>query len=247
MEEFKGELGSYAPIKTDDGSTTYYSEAYDEAFHSTSGAVEETLYNYIEGCQIKSRPVQYIFEVGLGLGLGIELTYQELAPIRPFKMISSEIDRALVQRLKQSSPLLGDLEFSTLGDLEVATLKNEKMDLLILIGDLNQTLPKAISKGLVKNVQAIYQDPFSPKKNPDLWDVKWFSLLKEISSEDVMMATYSASVSIRKAMLKAGWSIRNRTGFAHKKSSTIACLNGESDKELLEKLESSSALPFGES
>ena len=49
---------------------------------------------------------------------------------------------------------------------------------------------------------------------------------------------------IRKAMIKAGWKILNRAGFGDKKTSTIATLLGESNKDVLKKLAQTKAGPL---
>jgi tRNA U34 5-methylaminomethyl-2-thiouridine-forming methyltransferase MnmC len=87
---------------------------------------------------------------------------------------------------------------------------------------------------------AIYQDAFSPKKNPTLWTKEWFSFLRSISTEDVILSTYSASTSIRKSLHEAGWKIQQGEKFGRKRTSTRATLNGETSAEILLQLERSS-------
>ena len=43
---------TYDKIETEDGSMTLYSHLYNEACHSTSGAINETHTHYINGCKI---------------------------------------------------------------------------------------------------------------------------------------------------------------------------------------------------
>ena len=100
--------------------------------------------------------------------------------------------------------------------------ETENRKLEVFIGDLNQT--HLMIKNLLNNIHAIYQDPFSPKKNPDLWCVEWFKFLKTISSNEVILSTYSASHSVQKNLAEAGWHVLSAPGFAHKRSSTRATL-----------------------
>ena len=58
------------------------------------------------------------------------------------------------------------------------------------------------------------------------------------------MSTYSASSSVRKAMLKAGWQISNHSAFGRKRTFTIANPTGETAQEILDHLERSPALPY---
>lgn len=118
----------------------------------------------------------------------------------------------------------------------------------ILIGDGRKVLKHA--KYLTSHVpyKAIFQDPFSPRKNPDLWTVEWFNDLKNLAHKDVILSTYSSSTSIRKSLLEAQWILYNQKGFAHKKAMTMATLNefllGNKDQEVLRKLSMSLHLPI---
>ena len=75
MTEFKGNLGNYKIIKTDDNTETVWSEYFDEACHNLSGAYAETLHNYIQGCNIPdliSMELTFaVLDVGFGVGVGL--------------------------------------------------------------------------------------------------------------------------------------------------------------------------------
>jgi chorismate dehydratase len=74
------------------------------------------------------------------------------------------------------------------------------------------------------SLDVIYQDPFSPKKNPELWTTDWFEKLKKLSRPGTVLCTYSASSAVRKALGAAGWTVQSFAGFARKKQSTKAFL-----------------------
>ena len=114
----------------------------------------------------------------------------------------------------------------------------------IIVGDARKTIPWAIRENLLPKFQAIYHDPFSPQKNRSLWTVEWFKLLKEISSQDVIISTYSASSAIRKSMIAAGLIIKEQTGFGNKRSSTQAFLSGQISEKLSQHLERSPLTPI---
>jgi tRNA U34 5-methylaminomethyl-2-thiouridine-forming methyltransferase MnmC len=232
-------------VRTEDGSQTLFSEAFQEACHSTSGAREETLLHYIKGCQVETK-IQgqqslSILEVGFGLGIGFLTTYEVLASqTKPWKFLSLEIDRDLLEWFRQENlehPLLKNLVWQD--NLLIA--KNEQIELIIICGDARLELPKYLTTHPVK-WDCIYQDAFSPKKNPALWSVEWFTLLKKFSSSEVMLSTYSASTSIRKSLLEAGWHLHKGEKFGPKKTSTRANLEGPSDPEILLHLERSPAV-----
>lgn len=236
MSDFKGQLGLYRVVTTADNSPTLWSEFFDENCHSTHGAYAETLNNYVETCGITEHigpgPL-VILEVGFGLGMGLKATIENAKG--PIHFVSLELDQQLVLWAKQNLPITG-LDWSGLSPTEYGyTLKYHHHRLDILIGDARQTLPKWDGP----KFHAIYQDPFSPKKNPMLWSVEWFEQLKNKSEENVIMATYSASVMIRKAMLMAGWHPHSLKGFTGKRERTIARLVGPVDEKLERRLRAS--------
>jgi tRNA U34 5-methylaminomethyl-2-thiouridine-forming methyltransferase MnmC len=112
----------------------------------------------------------------------------------------------------------------------------------IFIGDGRKTIPLAYSQNLLPKFTAIFQDAFSPKKNPALWTVEWFLELKRLSSLEVYLSTYSASVSVRKSMLVAGWHIENCKGFGQKRTMTKGRLIGSTDNGLSAELKKSPTL-----
>jgi tRNA U34 5-methylaminomethyl-2-thiouridine-forming methyltransferase MnmC len=250
--DFKGILGKYRVVETQDHSQTLWSEHFDENCHSLAGADEETCYNYVNGCQVplklENGPVE-LLEVGFGPGKGVTNTYQQLEqapPGHPLTFVSLELDPELVlwaaknnNESFQHFPSLTDLKRHQHGEQEWFEAEKKGNTLIVLIGDARKVLPLWCKKRN-PSFNVIYQDPFSPKKNPTLWSKQWFELLKKYSRHDVIMSTYSASISIRKAMLEAGWIIENRKGLKTKRSSTRARLTGEQDYAIVEKLNSSS-------
>ena len=221
-------MKNYKVVQTDDGSITYYSELYGENCHSLSGAKEETLTHYINGCQVIQKASLSksltILEVGLGTGLGYELTLEALKDFSiPIHFISLEIDQELVDLFHQN---------------HTSPTKNIKVT--IVQGDARKTLPKYLKENKIK-FNCIYQDAFSPKRNADLWTLEWFQLLKEYSSEDCILSTYSSSSSIRKTLCEAQWALSEGEKFGTKRSSTRAHAQGVTEQTILEKLSRSPA------
>ncbi|MFL5784933.1 MAG: tRNA (5-methylaminomethyl-2-thiouridine)(34)-methyltransferase MnmD [Bacteriovoracaceae bacterium] len=221
----------YEEIITEDGSSTLFSTRFGEACHSTTGARAETLLHYIEGCRIKEKAQNEtltILEVGFGLGLGLLTTYEETKNL-PAKIffLSLEIDPELVKWFSETykdHPLFHDPKFS----------------FHVVIGDARKELPNYLLQNPVK-WNAIYQDAFSPKRNPVLWTREWFTLLREHSCPDVLLSTYSASSSIRKSLVEAGWKLYAGEKFGPKRTSTRAKLTGETENAITESLARSPA------
>jgi tRNA U34 5-methylaminomethyl-2-thiouridine-forming methyltransferase MnmC len=234
------DIPNYQWILTEDQSYTLFSEAFGESCHSTTGARSETILHYIKGCEVEAKlhrgPIT-ILEVGFGLGVGLQTTLERLqGHPHEWTFISLEIDRELVNWFIQENDLSGEWKKLEGFDYFQTTLKNCR--LIILVGDGRLTLPLFMRNNSLK-WNAIYQDAFSPKRNPLLWTMEWFELLKNHATDDVIMSTYSASSSIRKSMMEAGWKISKGDKFGPKRTSTRARLIGESDQDILIHLKNS--------
>ena len=253
---FNGSLGHYKVIKTKDQSHTLFSEAFNEACHSLDGAWEETSFNYLEGCGIPEKAEKLgekalsVLEVGFGLGVGLQVVcdfYEKSGPEKSFFFTSLEIDKGLIEwTLKNWHSSLPPLKGSFHSAQELDYFKGTcgRGEILILIGDARETLKKASKKKMIPSLDAIFQDPFSPKRNPSLWTVEWFEELKKISSPEVMLSTYSSSTSVRKSLEAAGWFMKNAPGFSSKRTSTRAFLEGPSDTDVIDKLKRAPIKPL---
>ncbi len=228
--KFKRIPPSYRPIETSDGSMTLFSEAFQEACHSSTGARAETLLHYVEGCRVVERsgfhsPFE-VLEVGLGLGTGLLTTLEVFPPEQRLRYLSLELDRELLNWFQDEHPELG---LSWSGD--VLHGQCGLAEITILCGDARKTL-LAYLKTTPRTFHAIYQDAFSPRRNPSLWTVEWFQLLREASHPSVILSTYSASLSVRKSLVSAGWGVLKGERFGAKRASTRAVLGLPTDPEI---------------
>lgn len=225
-------------VETADGSFTLYSERFEENCHSTAGARAETLTHYLAGCDVegllKSQETVRVLEVGFATGLGWAMT-KELAhqyPRAQLDFVSLELDDELIRWAIPAATR------HQLNDLVYYELIDGNARLRVLSGDARSTLI-SFKRYFPATFQAIYQDAFSPKKNPTLWTVEWFRLLGELSTPATLLSTYSASISIRKALTEAGWGVSMGAPFGPKRTSTRARWGASSDPTILALLERS--------
>lgn len=246
--EFKGQLGIYKIVTTEDNTQTVWSEYFNEACHNLSGAYAETLHNYIQGCellaQVKNSQELHILDVGFGVGIGLkaflDFHQEQSYHTRPCSYTSIELDEEFfLWSVKNTVP---DLVLKRYEENQTVSYQgdHQNIKITVFIGDGRLTLPRNQEK--LPHFTAIFQDAFSPKKNPALWSVEWFTFLKSVSAPSVQLATYSSSISIRKSLLKAGWSIESKKGFGQKRTMTKANLLGQTASELLEELKKSPIL-----
>jgi chorismate dehydratase len=231
-------LINYDIIITDDGSPTLFSKIYDENCHSLSGATEETNLHYIDGCKIVSASKEHfplnIFEVGFGTGLGFKLTCIALSDNKEFNFVSTEIDKDLVEYYFTSNKL--NYEYND--SLSFYIHKSNNHTLYVFIGNARDSI-KNLPSIFSEKFHAIYQDAFSPKRNSILWTTQWFEQLKNIAHEKCIMSTYSSSSSVRKSMVAAGWKLYSGEQFGKKRTSTRAVLIGETEPDILRRLDAS--------
>lgn len=231
---------NYREIITKDGSKTLWSENFQEACHSLDGAKEETLYNFLFGCEIENKIKKAlelktkslsILEVGFGAGVGVlstmEFTKKVLEKFprnerNSFKLVfhSLEIDEVLVQvfsnlKLEKKEP-------------NIYQYTDSMFEIKIIIGDARKSVThlfEQIYGQSMASYDAIFQDAFSPQKNPSLWTSEWFSDLKKISNDETILSTYCSATRVRKAMVEGGWLIENFKGFSKKRDATRCYLS----------------------
>ncbi|MBT4793489.1 MAG: hypothetical protein HON90_18090 [Halobacteriovoraceae bacterium] len=232
-------MRNYQEILTEDGSVTLYSRLYHEACHSLSGAINETIAHYVQGCELAKKatkiPHLCVLEIGFGVGVGFIQTKEELAKMNTkFTFISFEIDEELIHIFAKKHQILFKKNDN------VFSYKTNEFKLFIILGNARQTI-KQIPQITDLPVHAIFQDAFSPKRNSILWTTQWFEDLKRLAHKNCIMSTYSASSSIRKSMISAGWKLYPGEQFGSKRSSTRARLTGSNDADIMDKLTRSPA------
>lgn len=249
--DFTGKLGKYKIIETEDQTKTLWSEFFNEACHNLSGAYDETVYNYILGCQVdeqlKSRQNVHVLDVGFGVGIGLKAYIDEIKKHETqgleLTYTSMELDEDLF--LWSARETFPDYVFHKHEDTYNCQLDlkpGTHLSITVYIGDGRKTLPHAFKVGLLPKFTAIFQDAFSPKRNPMLWTVEWFDDLRIMSAPEVFLSTYSASESVRKSMIASEWKLENKKGFGQKRTMTRARLIGVTDESITADLSRSPTL-----
>jgi tRNA U34 5-methylaminomethyl-2-thiouridine-forming methyltransferase MnmC len=222
----------FTPKLTEDGSYTFFSQEFQETFHSSFGAKQEAEVRYIEPCQLQQLAARQssiqILDVCYGLGYNSAAALEAIWSVNPccqVELIALEI-AADVPRQAIQHNLLGQWQFSVASMLaELANKSKVSQDLFsaqLLLGDARQTITSLVKQNW--QVDAIFLDPFSPPKCPQLWTVEFVDLLSQCLSPQGRLATYSASAAVRTALLSAGLNIGSITGAGRKSPGTIAAV-----------------------
>ena len=260
-------------VETSDGSFTLHSDTYDESYHSLNGAFDEALNKFIVPCRIEKLAISgavNILDVGFGLGYNaLTAIYTAKKANRDCKIniVSLEKD-VLPVTVLESMPL--PERFIELYKIITTSAKNLIYDengitLRILTGDARESIQKILNcspplrgggtgegeKLLQKNgdlFDAVFLDPFSVKKNVELWTVDFFKELYKRMTETAILATYSASTPVRCGLMSAGFHIGAGPGDDMKKGGTLATkcaeIQGFSEKEIRKFNESPERAPF---
>ncbi|OHD72061.1 MAG: hypothetical protein A2W19_03725, partial [Spirochaetes bacterium RBG_16_49_21] len=231
-----------------DGSYTLYAAAYDEHMHSLSGAYEEALLKHVYPSGVLNSPQKhlYVLDVGFGLGYNILALMAECAKRRyggSLSIYSLEKERSLITALNQIS--FNDERDELYSLIKRAYARGyahgDRVSIKIELGDARNTVQKL--SGML--FDAVFIDPFSPSKNPELWSVEFLKELFHLTSDAGILTTYSSAPQIRRALLEAGFNIGRGPSVGGKREGTLASkgagiqpLDSGELKELRENLKS---------
>ena len=224
----------YSVIETGDGSSTVKSEEFGEAMHTDAGAYEESVVKHVRACgKIREGSGHLsILDVGFGIGYNLCALLVEWSrlPEKPFlDIVSLEKDNSVSECL--SKLYFGDERDVWFEVVKNAFLKGELegdgYSISIRFGDARRTVLSLVEQHRLFDV--VFQDAFSPAKNPELWSLDYFRRIRQIMKNDAILTTYSAAPQIRRAMSEAGLRIAKGVSTGKKKEGTLASpsvLNG---------------------
>ncbi len=195
-------------IITPDGSVTFHNMEFDEAYHSKSGAKEEAVEKFVKPCLIREtaktgrlRILDFCFGLGYNTAAAIDAAREE-NPDCIIEIVGLEIDEEMLAVL----PSLPN-SFHSYNCIKEAIKNNynynkNNLKIQIVIGDASETV-----KQLSRSFDAIFFDPFSPKKCPELWTEEVFRECYRLLRKDGRLATYSCARVVRDNMRSVGFTI----------------------------------------
>jgi tRNA U34 5-methylaminomethyl-2-thiouridine-forming methyltransferase MnmC len=249
------DTSTFTPQLTADGSFTFFSSEFGEFFHSTQGAKEEALLKFVEPCQIVQKaqqPVVRLLDVCYGLSYNtaaaleviwannpncrIELVALELEPTVPRTAIAHHLLDTWSQPIPQLLEVLATSLF----------IQSDRLHAQLLLGDARATIGQVHQSNF--QADAIFLDPFSPRRCPQLWTVEFCQLLARCCAPTGRLATYSCAAAVRSALIAAGFKIGFTPPLRGRQPGTVASF---SDVELpplsmrsQEHLQTRAAVPY---
>jgi len=211
-------------IITNDGSATFYNDEYKEAYHSVSGAVEKSFKKFVEPCKIKAlaakgdvRILDICFGLGYNCAAAIDAALEENSNCR-IEIISLEKDKNILSSLNKLNPKIKNYHLiKELVMKKGLKLNENNIRIKVILGDAANTIKKINGK-----FNAVFLDPFSPPKNPELWTADFFREINRIMDKDAVLSTYSCAKKIRESLSKAGFDVFDGPVVGRKSPGTIA-------------------------
>lgn len=199
-------------IKTKDGSYTLFSQEHNEAYHNISdGAFNEALYKHVipafNNIDLKKSELK-ILDICFGLGYNSLVTIYYLKKERIDKKVniySPELDSALIKsleffeypdELKEYSFIIKSISKELFFSSSTLYIEVVNMDAIKYIQNFEDGF-----------FDIIYQDPFSTKKNPDLWSLEYFMMLNKKMAKNSILTSYSRAKAVREALKRSGFEI----------------------------------------
>jgi tRNA U34 5-methylaminomethyl-2-thiouridine-forming methyltransferase MnmC len=207
-------LSEWIPQLTEDGSFTFFSETFNEAFHSHLGAKQEAFIKFAQATDLATKAEQssiHLLDVCYGLGYNTAAALEVIWTVNPdchVTLYALELDISVPQAA--IAPPLIDSWSTPIQNILTAIAQQHHcttaaLDATLLIGDARQTIQQLCQSDF--QADAIFFDPFSPRRCPQLWTVEFFTSVTQCLALTGKLATYSRSASVRSAMQSAGLQI----------------------------------------
>ncbi len=222
--------------ETKDGSHTLYSHRFNQHYHNPNGAVAESKHNFFETNglldDLPGRDRANILEVGFGTGLNLLLLadYWLQLKSRPAVHFCSlegfPVDPHTASKFNYSQFLEHRKPAEKVTELFCGLEKG--FNTTDFFPDFRVTLFYGLFEEFEYphfKADYIFHDPFSPAVNESLWTAETFTKLKQMSSREVLLTTYSAASKAKGAMAYAGWNIARAPGALGKREMTVAALD----------------------
>lgn len=198
-----------------------------EVMHSNVGPREEARLLYIEQSKLAQRLSEgstelVLYDIGLGAAtnaLAAVQCHRKLQKPCPLHIVSFESDLSglkLAYDHRDQFPYFEGLEDAVAQLLETKHWYSDNIKWSVHEGDFRTTVEHA------PPADVVFFDFYSPKANPELWDVSTFKKVLEHTQATATLYTYSASTRVRVALLVAGFYVGYGQSTGTKTDTTVA-------------------------
>ena len=217
------------PQPTDDGSFTFFSVEFGEAFHSYHGARQEAQKKFVEPTHLRQKaqqPLLRLLDVCYGLGYNTAAALATIWAVNPscyVEVVGLEFNSAVPQAAiaHQLLNMWPQPIPQILTQLAVEhQVQTDRLKATLLMGDARATIGLVQESGFQGD--AIFLDPFSPPNCPQLWTVEFLERVAKCLYLNGMLATYSCAAAVRTALMAAGLQIGSTPALGRRSPGTVA-------------------------
>lgn len=205
-------------VLTEDGSSSLYVEEIQEHFHSHFGAIQEAQHIFIQNgfCEeLKSEPDQIsILEIGFGTGLNCFLTILESIKDK------SQVYYEGIEKFPLSEAEYKQLNYASVFDPNQQHLFDKLHESPWEVP--NTILPKfelfkracSFEAALFdfNKFDLVYFDPFSPDKQPEMWELPVIKRVYESMKKGAILMTYCTKGVVKRTFKEVGFKIEKLPG-----------------------------------
>ncbi|MDS3861320.1 MnmC family methyltransferase [Thermosynechococcaceae cyanobacterium BACA0444] len=217
------------PQLTADGSLTFFSSTFQEAFHSHHGGKQEAESKFVMPCRVgawaKTGHVR-ILDICFGLGYNSAAALTEIWRVNPdcqVELRGLELNWDVPQQAIAQGGLgrwPAEIQEIISGLVTHLDYQGTNLQARLLIGDARQTSQHLITDHWPADV--IFLDPFSPPHCPQLWTVEFLKQISQLLAPRGYLATYSAAAAVRAALQLAGLRVGSTPPVGRKSPGTLA-------------------------
>ena len=193
-------------MQTADGSFTLFIPEVQETYHSTHGAVQESMHVFIEnGLKACDKEMIRVLEVGLGTGLNAMLTLQHA---------TKKIDYCALEPYPLSKEILNELVTSGSDQFEMKFHASNVGEWISIQENFSFV---RMEVGLEEfsseeKFDVIYYDAFGPRVEPGLWTLERLQQCFNLLNEGGVFVTYCAKGEVRRNLQAAGFVVERLAG-----------------------------------
>ncbi|MCZ3367462.1 MULTISPECIES: MnmC family methyltransferase [Methanobacterium] len=219
-------------IETADGSYTLKSNNVNdksETMHTHHGAISESMEKFVKPAKLEGKKEVKIMDICSGLGYNAASCIEFLGDDVDIEIDMIEISRETIASslfiedpIKSYSIIKSAVENKLYDDGTIGFKFNkeeipDRININIYLSDARYVI-----KGIDKKYDAVFLDPFSPLKSPELYTLDFFFILKNILKDDGIILTYTSASPVRSAMVHAGLYVGEGPLFGRKSGGTMA-------------------------
>ena len=205
---------------TKDGSNTLVIPDLGVTYHSTSGAIGESLHVFIDAglkyvSTTKNLKEVAIFEMGFGTGLNALLTWQ-YALQQQLKINYTAIELYPLTIEETAGLNYGkQLQMPT----EFIKLHQSNWEEAVALDDnftLHKTNQSVVNFSTIQQYNLIYYDAFAPDDQAELWSKPIFEKLYDMLLPNGVLVTYCSKGDVKRTLKSVGFTVQRLQGFADK-------------------------------